>query len=82
MTTTSTEYISQAEKQLRTLTDQLHQLDSELTRTRLTAHSRQRLTELHQSMADSAVEVQRQLIAAQRTSPKAEKIPVLDLVCR
>lgn len=80
--TTSTEYILQAEKQLRTLTDQLHQLDSELTRTRLTAHSRQRLTKLHQSMADSAVEVQRQLIAAQRTSPKVEKIPVLDLVCR
>ncbi len=80
--TTSTEYILQAEKQLRTLTDQLHQLDSELTRTRLTAHSRQRLTELHQSIADSAVEVQRQLIAAQRTSPQVGKIPVLDLVCR
>lgn len=80
--TTSTEYILQAEKQLRTLTDQLYQLDSELTRTRLTAHSRQRLTELHQSMADSAVEVQRQLMAAQRTSPKVEKMPVFDLVCR
>lgn len=79
--TTSTEYISQAEKQLKTLTDQLHQLDSELTRTRLTAHSRQRLTELHQSMADSAVEVQRQLIAAQRTSPKVEMMPLLNITC-
>ncbi len=80
--TTSTEYISQAKKQLRTLTDQLHQLDSELTRTRLTGDARQQLTELRQSMEDSVVEVQRQLMAAQRTVPQRAMMPVLDLVCR
>lgn len=80
--TTSTDYISNAQGALKALTKQIHQLDVELTRAKLSAESRQRLTELHQSMADSAVEAQRQLIAAQRTSPKVEKIPVLDLVCR
>lgn len=81
MVTTGSDYITNAQSALKTLTKQVKALDVELTKTRLNTDARQRLTVLQQSLQASALEIERQLRASQR-APQQIVMPVLDLVCK
>ncbi|WP_203650637.1 hypothetical protein [Secundilactobacillus yichangensis] len=81
MITTSRDYITNAQTTLKTLTKQVRALDVELTKTRLNADARQRLTAMQRGLQASVVEVERQLRASKR-APQQAVMPVLDLVCK
>jgi hypothetical protein len=81
MITTSRDYITNAQATLKTLTKQVKALDVELTKTRLSADARQRLTAMQRGLQTSAVEVERQLRASKR-APQQAVMPVLNLVCK
>lgn len=81
MITTSRDYITNAQTTLKTLTKQVKALDVELTKTRLNADARQRLTAMQQSLQASVAEIERQLRASKR-APQQAVMPVLDLVCK